>query len=98
VKRAVSKRDGGQCSYVGDNGHRCPERTFLEYHHIVPYALGGRATIDNISLRCRRHNQYEAELVFGPRDRQVSGTSAATRGPAIHETTASRAGAAPRTP
>ena len=24
-------------------------------------------TIDNISLRCRRHNQYEAELVFGSR-------------------------------
>jgi hypothetical protein len=21
--------------------------------------------LDNISLRCRRHNQYEAELVFG---------------------------------
>jgi hypothetical protein len=24
------------------------------------------ATVENISLRCRRHNQYEAELVFGP--------------------------------
>jgi hypothetical protein len=25
------------------------------------------ATVENISLRCRRHNQYEADLVFGPR-------------------------------
>ncbi|PYQ38208.1 MAG: hypothetical protein DMF77_24680 [Acidobacteria bacterium] len=33
----------------------------------MPYALGGLATVENISLRCRRHNQYEAELVFGPR-------------------------------
>jgi HNH endonuclease len=65
VKRAVVKRDGGQCAFVGPGGHRCPERTFLEYHHIVPYALGGRATIDNIALRCRRHNQYEAELAYG---------------------------------
>jgi hypothetical protein len=24
----------------------------------------GPATVENISLRCRRHNQYEAELVF----------------------------------
>jgi len=26
---------------------------------------GGPATVENISLRCRRHNQYEAEQVFG---------------------------------
>jgi hypothetical protein len=25
------------------------------------------ATVENISLRCRRHKQYEAELAFGPR-------------------------------
>jgi 5-methylcytosine-specific restriction endonuclease McrA len=65
VRREVSRRDGGQCGYIGPGGHRCPERTFLEFHHIVPYARGGRATVDNISLRCRRHNQYEAELEFG---------------------------------
>jgi hypothetical protein len=27
--------------------------------------MRGPATIANISLRCRRHNQYEAELIFG---------------------------------
>jgi HNH endonuclease len=47
-------------------GQRCAQRTFLEFHHIQPYALGGLATVENISLRCRRHNQYEADLVFGP--------------------------------
>jgi len=71
VQRGVCQRDGDQCAYVSKDGHRCTERTFLEFHHIVPYALGGRATLDNISLRCRRHNQYEAELVFGPHGASV---------------------------
>jgi len=67
IKRAVGHRDGGQCAFVSGDGHRCTERAFLEFHHILPYAKGGLATVENISLRCRRHNQYEAELVFGPR-------------------------------
>jgi hypothetical protein len=71
VQRAVSQRDGGQCAFVSKGGHRCTERAFLEFHHIQPYALGGLATVDNISLRCRRHNQYEAGLVFGPHSTSV---------------------------
>ena len=67
VRGEAWRRDGGQCGFVSADGHRCTERTFLEFHHVIPYARGGRATIDNISLRCRRHNQYEAELVFGAR-------------------------------
>jgi hypothetical protein len=98
VQRAVSKRDGGQCGFVGPGGQRCPERTFLEFHHIIPYALGGHATIDNISLRCRRHNQYEAALVFGPLSRSASRDGAVLRGAAIRETTAGRVTTAPRTP
>jgi hypothetical protein len=69
VKREVWRRDGGQCAFVGPDGHRCTERAFLEFHHVQAHALGGPATADNISLRCRRHNQYEGELVFGPRER-----------------------------
>ena len=65
IQRGAWRRDGGQCRFVGKNGQRCQERTFLEFHHIKPYALGGTATLDNISLRCRRHNQYEADVVFG---------------------------------
>ena len=67
VKRAAARRDGNQCTYVAPDGRRCSERSFLEFHHLRPYAQGGPATIDNITLRCRRHNQYEAELVFGAR-------------------------------
>jgi hypothetical protein len=77
VKRAVWRRDGGQCAFVSGTGRRCTERTFLEFHHIEAYARHGPATVENISLRCRRHNQYEAELIFGPRGASIvrEGTS-----------------------
>jgi hypothetical protein len=68
VKRAVWLRDRGQCAFVGRTGRRCTQRAFLELHHIQPFALGGEATVSNISLRCRRHNTHEAELVFGIED------------------------------
>ena len=65
VKRAVWFRDRGQCAFVSRQGRRCRERSFLELHHIQPFALGGEATTDNIALRCRGHNAHEAEQVFG---------------------------------
>ena len=64
VKREVWRRDGGRCAFVGREG-RCSERSFLEYHHVLPYAAGGAATTSNIELRCRAHNAYEAALFFG---------------------------------
>ncbi|HEX7128380.1 MAG TPA: HNH endonuclease [Thermodesulfobacteriota bacterium] len=67
VRRAVWARDGGRCAFVSRTGRRCAERGFLEFHHVRPYAEGGPATVDNIELRCRAHNGYEAERVFGPR-------------------------------
>ena len=64
VKRAVWTRDGGTCAFVGRSG-RCSETAWLEFHHVHPYADGGSASVDNIQLRCRAHNQYEAKLWFG---------------------------------
>jgi hypothetical protein len=64
VRRTVWKRDEGQCAFNG-KGSRCTERRFLEWHHVQPFAHQGPATVDNISLRCRAHNVYESELVFG---------------------------------
>jgi len=65
VRRAVWKRDAGQCTFVSEHGHRCGSRRFLEYDHVEPVARGGQATVEGIRLRCRAHNQYEAERVFG---------------------------------
>jgi hypothetical protein len=75
IKRSAWAHDGGQCGFVSKDGRRCTERAFLEFHHIRPHALGGPTSVENISLRCRRHNQYEAELVFGPRTRRIEGDS-----------------------
>ncbi|HYM80723.1 MAG TPA: hypothetical protein VEY91_04830 [Candidatus Limnocylindria bacterium] len=66
VKRTVWHRDGGQCTFVSDTGHRCPARTRLEFDHLDPMARGGQATVERMRLRCRAHNQYEAECTFGP--------------------------------
>jgi len=65
VKREVYQRDGGQCTYVDGHGRRCTARDMLEYDHIVPYALGGPATVDNTRIRCAVHNRLEAEEKFG---------------------------------
>ena len=65
VRREVWARDGGQCTFVGEGGHRCAARVRLEFDHIDPVARGGRATTDRIRLRCRGHNQFEADLAFG---------------------------------
>jgi hypothetical protein len=64
VRREVWKRDGGRCAFVGTNG-QCTETSFLEFHHVLPYADGGKAVVTNIELRCRAHNAYEAEHHFG---------------------------------
>ena len=70
VRRAVWKRDEGQCAFKGRSG-RCTQRRFLEWHHVQPFGHQGPATADNISLRCRAHNVYESELVFGRFDPSV---------------------------
>jgi 5-methylcytosine-specific restriction endonuclease McrA len=65
VKRAVWERDQGRCTFVSETGNRCPARTGLQFDHVREFALGGEATVSGIRLRCRAHNQYEAERTFG---------------------------------
>lgn len=83
VEREVWARDGGRCAFVASGGRRCEERRFIEFHHATPWIVGGAPTMENIALRCRAHNAYEAAVYFGPgraaRDaRTRSGTSPAT--------------------
>jgi 5-methylcytosine-specific restriction endonuclease McrA len=65
VKRAVEKRDGGQCAFIGDSGRRCDATRDIEFDHVMPVAKGGESTVANVRLLCRTHNQLEAERVFG---------------------------------
>jgi 5-methylcytosine-specific restriction endonuclease McrA len=66
VKRAVWARDRGRCAFVSQAGHRCSETGELEFHHVNPHGDGGLPTTKNIELRCRGHNQYEADQYYGP--------------------------------
>ena len=104
VKRLVDGRDKRRCAFVAPDGRRCDQRRFLEFHHVVPYAAGGKPTADNIQLRCRAHNGYEADLFYGPgkrrtrRDGTGPGTSSNSRArPGNRQTPQIRA-ACPRIP
>jgi len=63
--REVWKRDQGRCAYVSPAGRRCESRWMLEFDHVHEFARGGEATVDNVRLLCRAHNQYLAECTFG---------------------------------
>jgi 5-methylcytosine-specific restriction endonuclease McrA len=45
MRRAVFERDGGKCAQCGSNFD-------LQYDHVLPVALGGATTIDNLQLLC----------------------------------------------
>ncbi|MES2770199.1 MAG: HNH endonuclease signature motif containing protein, partial [Bdellovibrionota bacterium] len=60
LKQEVYLRDKGQCAHSSCNSNK-----FLEYDHIIPIAMGGGATIQNLRLLCRTHNQRAAIEKFG---------------------------------
>lgn len=45
VRRAVFERDGGICAQCGSNFD-------LQYDHVIPVALGGATTVENLQLLC----------------------------------------------
>jgi hypothetical protein len=81
VKRQVWARDDARCAFIGTLG-RCPERGFLEFHHVVPFADGGPTDAANLQLRCRAHNAFEAQMWFGvPEIADVVGGDTTRSGP-----------------
>ncbi len=65
VRRAVYERDGGRCRYVDGQDRRCTARGALEFHHRFPFGHGGDHSVENVSLACRAHNGYLAEVDYG---------------------------------
>jgi hypothetical protein len=53
VRRAVFERDGGQCV-------ECDSNFDLQYDHLIPVALGGATTVDNLQLLCGACNRDKA--------------------------------------
>lgn len=64
VRRAVWERDAGRCAFKGAL-MRCTETSNLDYHHVIPWAAGGATSVENIELRCRAHNVFEARQFYG---------------------------------
>ena len=50
---------------MSESGRKCEAIAGLEFDHILEVARGGEASVDGIRLRCRAHNQSEAERTFG---------------------------------
>ncbi|HEY8151232.1 MAG TPA: HNH endonuclease signature motif containing protein [Vicinamibacteria bacterium] len=73
IKREVVARDGGRCRFVATDGHRCGATRLLQFHHVIPRAVGGPTTVANVELRCRAHNGYEVDRYFGPGVRRGKG-------------------------
>ena len=53
LKHAVTLRDGDQCTRPLEDGSRCPERRWLDTHHVVPIYLGGKTELDNLTTLCK---------------------------------------------
>jgi hypothetical protein len=85
--RAVWVRDCGRCAYVSVAGRRCSARGGLEFHHACPYTEGGKATLENIQLRCRAHNLYEMIEFYGPIHKARSAMADAVPDEMVRETT-----------
>jgi hypothetical protein len=57
LEHAVRLRDQGQCTHQSIQGVRCPERRWLDIHHVKPISEGGGTTLENLTLICRGHHQ-----------------------------------------
>lgn len=62
LKKEIFKRDQAKCQFRGLNNRICGSKQFVQVHHIRAFAKGGLNTKENLSLRCRSHNLYEAEI------------------------------------
>jgi len=65
VRDEVFCRDGGRCTYISPDGVRCGSTHNLQLDHIVPFAVGGSHSADNLKLACSAHNLHLAKLYFG---------------------------------
>jgi len=66
VRRALFQRDEGCCQHRDEStGRVCRSRFQLQIDHLVPHALGGPNTLENLQLTCRQHNIYRAAQTLG---------------------------------
>jgi 5-methylcytosine-specific restriction endonuclease McrA len=52
LEHAVNKRDQRMFAGLKADGVRCGSKYFLEFHHLVPVAHGGKNTLENLTTLC----------------------------------------------
>ena len=57
LKHQIALRDRGQCSHIDQKGKRCPEKKFLQVHHLQPVHRRGANSIENLTTLCAGHHQ-----------------------------------------
>jgi hypothetical protein len=65
VRREVWQRDEGRCQWEMAGGGICGSSHQCELDHVVPYARGGKATVDGLRVLCRTHNDLAARQAYG---------------------------------
>jgi hypothetical protein len=65
MKRTIYERDGGQCTFVGEQGRRCTETGGVELDLLDGWAKTHEHSVDRIVLKCRSHNAHAAEKMYG---------------------------------
>jgi 5-methylcytosine-specific restriction endonuclease McrA len=73
TRHKVWLRDGGYCTHELSPGIPCESKMMLEVDHIVPVARGGLNTLENLTLKCRHHNQWRAIQMFGEKHMEQYG-------------------------
>jgi len=74
TRATIWKKAEGKCTFTfldSKTGalHQCKSKYGLEIEHRMPFALGGTNAPENLTLRCRAHNQLAARRVFGAHPR-----------------------------
>ncbi len=56
LRRAIIRRDQGQCTYQ-DGSKRCLNRRFIQSHHKTPISEGGQDRLENMQTLCAAHHK-----------------------------------------
>jgi len=70
-KREIEKLTAQLCPqpdtapFTNKQGTRCTAACGLEFHHEVPFGLGGEHRVENIRLLCKPHNLAQARQDYG---------------------------------
>ena len=65
TRREVFERDGAQCTFVDEHGHRCTAQGFLELDHEHARGRGGSDDPTNLRVLCHAHNLWLAKKEYG---------------------------------